>query len=87
MLATKRRAPDGPARYGDSVVEPKPDLAGAILKLRGEIEAFIDGKLAELKRSESGASLPVEVLRQSLTRGDSCFCRVAMNILAEQSNV
>jgi hypothetical protein len=60
-----------------------PDLAGEILRLKGEVDAFIDGKVAELKASADGQSLPTEMLRQSLTRGDSCSCRVAMKILAE----
>ena len=64
--------------------EPAPDLAGSILRLRGQIESFIGAKVAELKRSADGANQPVESLRQMLTRGDSCMCRVAMNILAER---
>ena len=66
--------------------EPAPDLAGEILRLRGQIESFIDGKVAELKAGRDGQSLPVEQLRHMLTRGDSCLCRAAMNILAEQNH-
>jgi hypothetical protein len=62
--------------------EPVPDLAGTIMRLRGEVESFIDGKIAQIKQSRDGRDLPLEVIRQSLTRGDSCLCRVAMNILA-----
>jgi hypothetical protein len=63
-----------------------PDLAGAILKLRGQIEAFIEGKVAELKASPDGQGLPVQALLHSLTRGDSCRCRAAMNILADEES-
>lgn len=61
---------------------PPPDLAGQILKLRGQVEAFLDAKVAELKASRDGASIPVDQLRHMLTRGDTCNCRVAMNLLA-----
>jgi hypothetical protein len=30
--------------------------------------------------------LPVEVIRQSLTRNDSCLCRACMHIIAEQNH-
>jgi hypothetical protein len=50
--------------------------------LKGEVDAFIDGKVAELKASADGQGLPLEVLRHSLTRGDSCSCRIAMKLLA-----
>jgi hypothetical protein len=62
--------------------DPAPDLAGVIMQLRGEVESFLDGKIAQIKASRDGKDLPVEVIRQSLTRSDSCLCRVAMNILA-----
>jgi hypothetical protein len=71
---------------GDNVPPPTPDLAGEILRLRGQIETFIDQKLMELKGSRDGASQPIDFLRQQLTRGDSCACRVAMNLLADKSN-
>jgi hypothetical protein len=63
--------------------EPVPDIGGAIMKLRGEVESFIDGKIAQIKNSRDGRDLPVEVIRQSLTHGISCHCAVAMNILAQ----
>jgi hypothetical protein len=65
--------------------EPAPDLAGEILRLRAAIEAFIDGKVMEAKQTRDGQSMPVEQLRMMLTRNDSCLCRAAMHILAEQS--
>ena len=67
--------------------EVAPDLAGEILRLKGQIESFIDGKVAELKAGRDGASMPAEQLRHMLTRGDSCLCRAATNILAERGNV
>jgi len=41
------------------------------LKMRGQIEAYIDAKIAQIKNSRDGRDLPVEVIRQSLTRNDS----------------
>ena len=32
-------------------VQPAPDLGGEILRLRGEIESFLDAKVAELMAS------------------------------------
>jgi hypothetical protein len=63
--------------------QPVRDLGGEILRLRGEIESFISAKIAEVKASRDGKDLPPEVIRQSLTRNDSCLCRAAMNILAQ----
>jgi hypothetical protein len=61
------------------------DLGGEILRLRGQIEAFIDAKVQELKRSRDGAGLPIEMLRHQLTGGGSCQCRVALKLLQENS--
>jgi hypothetical protein len=66
--------------------QPQADLGGEILRLRGQIEAFIGTKVAEAKASRDGASMPVEQLRHMLTRGDSCLCRAAMIILAERAD-
>jgi hypothetical protein len=52
-------------------VPSTPDLGGMILKMRGQIEAYIDAKIAQIKNSRDGRDLPVEVIRQSLTRNDS----------------
>jgi hypothetical protein len=62
------------------------DLGGEILRLRGQVEAFIDGKVQELKRSRDGAGLPPEILRQQLTGGLSqlCECRAALKIIQDQ---
>lgn len=68
-----------PVRFGDYTPDvAKPDLGGAILKLRGEIESFIDGKVVDQ---------PAESLRQMLTHGSGCLCAVALNILAERGDV
>jgi hypothetical protein len=70
---------------GDDVPRT-PDLAGEILRLRGQVEAFLDAKIMELKASRDGASQPADFLRHQLTRGDSCACRVAMTVLADESD-
>jgi hypothetical protein len=72
MLATKRK----PALA--------PDLAGEILRLRALIESYIDGKVAALKASRDGASIPAEQLRAMLTRNVQCGCAVALELLANE---
>jgi hypothetical protein len=72
MLATKRK----PA--------PTTDLVGEILKLRGQIEAFIDAKVAEIKASRDGGSLPADVIRLHLTHNSGCWCQIALNVLADK---
>jgi hypothetical protein len=57
-------------------------LSVSILRLRGQVEAFIDSKVMELKQSADGRGLPIETCRQILTRNDSCPCRIALNLLA-----
>jgi hypothetical protein len=64
--------------------EPAPDLAGDILCLRGKAEALIDGEVARIKQSRDGQGLPVELIKQQVTRGNGCLCAVAMHILAER---
>jgi hypothetical protein len=64
--------------------QPQVDLGGEILRLRGQIESFIDAKVAQLKAGRDGQSMPVEQLRLMLTHGDNCLCRCAMNLLAEE---
>jgi len=66
--------------------EPEPDLAGQILRLRGQVAAFLDAKVMELKSSRDGASVPIDFLRHMLTRGDTCPCRIAMNLLTEDKS-
>ena len=51
-------------------------------RVRHEIDRFVDRKVAELKSGQCG-SLPAEVLKQTLTRGDSCMCRAALRLLHE----
>jgi hypothetical protein len=63
--------------------EPAPDLAGEILRVRALIESYIDGKVAALKASRDGASIPVEQIRAMLTRNVMCGCAVALNLLAD----
>jgi hypothetical protein len=79
VMFAKRKPEPTPERKP----EPAPDLGGEILRLRGQIENFIDGKVAELKASRDGQSLPVGDLRHMLTQGDSCLCRAATRLLNE----
>ena len=59
------------------------DLGGEILRLRGEIDAFIDGKVAALKAGRDGAGIPIEALKHDLLKGDPCLCRAVMRLLDE----
>jgi hypothetical protein len=56
-------------------------LQDRIKKARAEAEAFIDLKTAELKATQGGATMPIGVCRQMITRHDSCQCRVALALL------
>jgi hypothetical protein len=62
---------------------PKPDLGADIERLRSELTAFLEERLASIKLGRDGAGLPVEVLRQQLMRGDNCLCRVVGRLLNE----
>jgi len=64
--------------------EAAPDLGGEILRVRALIESYIDGKVAALKASRDGASIPAEQLRAMLTRNVMCGCAVALNLLADE---
>ena len=61
--------------------EPAPDLGGEILRLRGLIENYIDGKVAAIKASRDGSSIPVEQIRAMLTRNVQCGCAVVLSLL------
>jgi hypothetical protein len=62
--------------------EPTEDLGGEILRLRGQIEAFIDAKVLQMKQSASGRDLPADTLRMMLTHGSGCWCQIALNVMA-----
>jgi hypothetical protein len=63
--------------------QSKPDLASEIWRIRAEVDAFIDSKTVELKRSADGASQPIQALRNMLTRNNSCLCRAGLRLLGE----
>jgi hypothetical protein len=88
MGLLKRKPTNAHLEGDDIVVVPRaPDLAGEILRLRAQIESFVDAKVAELRASRDGQSQPADSLRLMLTQGSGCLCAVAMNILAERGNV
>lgn len=60
------------------------DLTSEILRIRAEIGAFIESKVAEVKASRDGQFLFVGQIRQQLTRGDDCPCRVVVRLLEEE---
>jgi hypothetical protein len=63
--------------------EAKPELAAEIGRLQADLIAFIEDRVMALKQSRDGASLPVEVIRQQLVRGDTCPCRIVQRLLDE----
>jgi hypothetical protein len=66
-------------------VSAETSLAERIKQARAEADAFIDLKAAELKAGD-GKKSPIGVLRQMITRGDSCQCRAALRLLDEKNN-
>jgi hypothetical protein len=71
FLKTKQKDP----------VQSGSDLASRIKAARLEAENFIDLKVAELKASPDGATLPIGVLRQQVTRHSKCPCAVVLKHL------
>jgi hypothetical protein len=67
--------------------EVKGALAEQIRAAREAAEAFIDGKVDEIKngRPEDGAGLPRNMLRQMITRHDRCSCAVAVSLLEKEN--
>jgi hypothetical protein len=59
------------------------DLGAEIENLRADLLAFFEQKVAEMKASRDGASLPINVLRQELGRNDTCLCRIVERLLGE----
>ena len=47
-------------------------------------QAVIERMTDQRKASQSGASLPREVLRQMLTKGSNCYCRCAGYLLDQE---
>jgi hypothetical protein len=64
-------------------IEPvaEPSLQEKIENLRAEVNAFIDDRVRALKDSPDGRGLPLETVRQILTRGDPCLCAAASRML------
>ena len=56
------------------------DLAADIRQVRAEIDAFIEDRVAELKASSAGKSLPIGWLRHELTKFE-CPCEAALRLI------
>jgi len=65
--------------------QQKPDLASEIHRIRGDVDAYIDSKVMELKQSQSGSGLPVQVLHQMIAKPGECPCRTGLRLLQEDS--
>ena len=61
---------------------PQRDLAEDIRLFRAELDAFIDSKVAELKKSYPNQ--PEPSLRMDLMRHCNCVCAVALEILGQK---
>jgi hypothetical protein len=57
------------------------DMAGELLRFRGLVDSFIDGKVEQIKQSRDGESLPREYIKQMITRGSACPCRTVAELL------
>jgi len=57
------------------------DLAEDIRLFRAELEAFIETRVIEMKKSYP--TLPIDSLRMDLMKHRNCFCAVAMDILSK----
>jgi hypothetical protein len=51
--------------------QPPTPLKDRIAALRAEIDALID----EMAEKDAGCGIPLQVLRNTITRGSSCQCR------------
>jgi hypothetical protein len=58
-----------------------PDLGAEIERLRGDLLAFLDDKVAALKATRDGAGLPSETLRQQLTGNSNCLCQIVAHLI------
>jgi hypothetical protein len=58
-------------------------LKGRIELTCAEASAFLDAEAAEIKAHDA-QNQPVLSVRNMLTRGDSCECRVALRIINNQ---
>ena len=52
-----------------------------VKSLRAELDAFIDAKVAEIKKTCEG--VPATFIRHSLTRGMACQCATYLEIKAQ----
>jgi hypothetical protein len=63
--------------------QPKPDLKADIERLRADLLAYLESRVAVMKQGRDGANLPIEALRHHLLRGDDCWCRAVTRLLDE----
>jgi hypothetical protein len=64
--------------------QPPLDMGGELLRFRALVDAFIDGKIEEIKSSRDGANLPRETIRAMIVRGGSCPCKSVAELLGQQ---
>jgi hypothetical protein len=55
-------------------------LEDRIAALRAEIDAYIDARITEIRKTCEG--VPAETIRQSLTRGMGCQCATYLELKA-----
>jgi len=58
-----------------------PPLDERIANIRADIDAFIDARVAEIRKTPAGKELPDTVVRRSLTHGIGCQCAAYLNII------
>jgi hypothetical protein len=62
----------------------KQSLAERIRQTCAEADAYIDQRAAAIKATPDGQNQPLPVLRQMLTRGSGCACRVALHLMEQK---
>jgi hypothetical protein len=62
----------------------QPDLGAEIERLRGDLLAFLDDKVAALKATRDGAGLPVEMLKRQIVGESNCLCQIVQRLIDEE---
>jgi hypothetical protein len=58
-------------------------LGADIERLRADLLAFLEERVAAAKRTQDGAGIPIEVLRHDILAGDPCWRRAVTRPLDE----
>jgi hypothetical protein len=62
------------------------DMAGELLRFKGLIDAFIDGRIEQIKASRDGCDLPREIIKQMVMGAGTCPCSCVAALLRKEAN-